>query len=177
MKVQKMVVSVKTYDYYHHKFNFGNFFQLPCKTVKNLKVKFRSKFNRGYLQSAVWKALYNFNPIDDGSFFRGCSWIDGGGGAKKAPLPKIRLTYPTMMTLGTVIPYPKKIQTICKSRDTPLEFWWHQHFFTENQENFAIPRNTDIDWIWTQFLILLTFFEQGFLNEHDCNFDHVSKIG
>ena len=83
MKVQKMVVSVKTYDYYHHKFNFGNFFQLPCKTVKNLKVKFRSKFNRGYLQSAVWKALYNFNPIDDGSFFRGCSWIDGGGGGAK----------------------------------------------------------------------------------------------
>ena len=94
----------------------------------------------------------------------------GGGGQKRAPPQK-------MMTLGTVIPYPKKIQTICKSRDTPLEFWWHQHFFTENQENFAIPRNTDIDWIWTQFLILLTFFEQGFLNEHDCNFDHVSKIG
>ena len=45
-----------------------------------------------------------------------------GGRSKKAPLPKIRLTYPTMMTLGTVIPYPKKIQTICKSRDTPLEF-------------------------------------------------------
>ena len=48
--------------------------------------------------------------------------MGGGGGGKNAPHPKIRLTYPTMMTLGTVIPYPKKIQTICKSRDTPLEF-------------------------------------------------------
>ena len=61
-------------------------------------------------------------------FFEAAHGLMGGGGGKKAPppkkapLPKIRLTYPTMMTLGTVIPYPKKIQTICKSRDTPLEF-------------------------------------------------------
>ena len=32
------------------------------------------------------------------------------------------LTYPTIMTLGTVIPYPKKFQKIYKSRDTTLEF-------------------------------------------------------
>ena len=44
------------------------------------------------------------------------------GGAKKAPLPKICDTYPTMMKLGTVIPYPKKIQKIHESPDTPLEF-------------------------------------------------------
>ena len=44
------------------------------------------------------------------------------GGDKKAPLPKICHTYPTMMKLGTVIPYPKKIQKIYESRDTPLEF-------------------------------------------------------
>ena len=25
------------------------------------RVKFRSKFNHGYLLSAIWKALYNFN--------------------------------------------------------------------------------------------------------------------
>ena len=55
-------------------------------------------------------------------FFEAAHGLMGGGGGKKAPLPKICLTYPTMMTLGTVIPYPKKIQTICKSRDTPLEF-------------------------------------------------------
>ena len=35
---------------------------------------------------------------------------------------KICHTYPTTMKLGTVIPYPKKIQKIYESRDTPLEF-------------------------------------------------------
>ena len=45
-----------------------------------------------------------------------------GWGAKKAPLPKICYTYPTMMKLGTVIPYLKKMQKIYKSSDTPLEF-------------------------------------------------------
>ena len=40
----------------------------------------------------------------------------------KAPLFKICHTYPTMMKLGTVIPYPKKIQKIYESRDIPLEF-------------------------------------------------------
>ena len=47
-----------------------------------------------------------------------------GGGVQKAPLPfpKICHTYPAMMKLGTVIPYPKKIQKKYESRDTPLEF-------------------------------------------------------
>ena len=39
------------------------------------------------------------------------------GGAKRPPLPEICHTYPTMMKLGTVIPYPKKIQKIYESRD------------------------------------------------------------
>ena len=46
-----------------------------------------------------------------------------GGGQKGPPLPKIGHTYPAMMKLGTVIPYPKKIQKIYESRDAPLEFW------------------------------------------------------
>ena len=46
------------------------------------------------------------NPIQDGHFW-GCSWMEGG---KKDPLPKICHTYPTVMKLGTVIPYLKKIQ-------------------------------------------------------------------
>ena len=67
----------------------------------------------------------------------------GWGGAKKPPPPpKICHTYPTMMKPGTVIHYRKKIQTIYESRDTPLEFCWHQHFFTGNQKtllNQEIP--------------------------------------
>ena len=47
---------------------------------------------------------------------------DGGGEAKMPLLPKICHTYHIMMKLGTVIPYPKKIQKIYESRDTLLEF-------------------------------------------------------
>ena len=53
---------------------------------------------------------------------------------KGPPLPKICHTYPTTMKFGTVIPYPKKIQKIYESRDTPLVFCWHQHFFTGNHQ-------------------------------------------
>ena len=38
-------------------------------------------------------------------------------------LPKICHTYPTIMKLGTVIPYPKKMQNNFESRDTPLDFF------------------------------------------------------
>ena len=44
------------------------------------------------------------------------------GGGKKAPLPKICHTYPTMMKLEKVKPYLKKFQALYESRDTPLEF-------------------------------------------------------
>ena len=57
-----------------------------------------------------------------------------GGGAKKAPLPKICHTYPTMIKLGKVIPDLKKIQKIYESRDTLPGFCLHQHFFTGNQK-------------------------------------------
>ena len=47
----------------------------------------------------------------------------GGGEGLFGPLPpKIRHTYPSMIKLGTVIPYLTKIQKMYKSRDTSLEF-------------------------------------------------------
>ena len=49
--------------------------------------------------------------------FGGCSRMDGG---QKGPLAKICQIYATMMKLGTVIPYLKKIQKIYESRVTPL---------------------------------------------------------
>ena len=49
-------------------------------------------------------------------------------------LPKICHTYPTMIKLGTVIRYTKKIQNIYEPRDTSLQFYWHQHFFNGNQQ-------------------------------------------
>ena len=57
-------------------------------------------------------------------YFGAAHGCEGGGGGvgKQAPFPKICRTYPTMIKLGTVIPYPKKIQKIYDSRDTTLEF-------------------------------------------------------
>ena len=46
----------------------------------------------------------------------------GWGRGKKAPLAKICHINSAMIKFGTVIPYLKKIQTIYKSHDTPLEF-------------------------------------------------------
>ena len=47
--------------------------------------------------------------------------IDGGGGGKKGPLPKICYTYSAMIKLGTVISYIKKIKKTYESLDTPSE--------------------------------------------------------
>ena len=65
----------------------------------------------------------NINPIQDG-LFRGWAFsgmLTDGGGAKRPPISKICHTYPTMMKLATVIPYPKRIQKIYESRDTPTD--------------------------------------------------------
>ena len=67
---------------------------------------------------AIYKVLFEkrytiSNLLTMGFIFLGCSLIDGAGGrSQKDPLPKICFTYPTMMTLGTVLPYLKKIQKI-----------------------------------------------------------------
>ena len=45
----------------------------------------------------------------------------GWGRGFLGPLPKIRHTCPTIMKLGTVIPYLSKIQKMYKSHDTSLE--------------------------------------------------------
>ena len=46
----------------------------------------------------------------------------------KAPLPEISQTFTTIVSLGAVIPYLKRIQGIYGSRNTSLGFCWHQHF-------------------------------------------------
>ena len=71
------------------------------------------------------------NPIQDGHFW---GWSRMEGGKRPLPLPKICHTYPTVMKLGTVIPYLKKIQKIFESRDTPPDFCWHKHFFSVNKQ-------------------------------------------
>ena len=65
-------------------------------------------------------------------------------------------TYPTMVKLGTVIPYLRKIQKMYESRDTSLEFCWHQHFFSKFCYIKKCTHRLEFDG-W--FLILLAFLE------------------
>ena len=86
--------------------------------------------------------ILNFNPILDGPF-RSCSWMRG---SKRLPLSKICRAYPTLMKLGTVIPYLKKIQKIHKSHDTPWVLLTSA-FFHRKSTIFSISGNTSIDCI------------------------------
>ena len=61
----------------------------------------------------------------------------GWGEAKRAPVPKICHTYPTMIKFSTVIPYLKKIQKIYNSRDISV--------FSPEITKFVMSRNTDIN--------------------------------
>ena len=70
-----------------------------------------------------------------------------GRGGQKAPLPKICDTYPAIMILDKVIRYLKKIQKTYESRGSPRVFCGHGHFFHRKSSNFAISRNTDIDFL------------------------------
>ena len=75
------------------------------------------------------------------------------------PLPKICHRYPTMIKLGTVTPYLKRIQKIYESRDTAPGFCWHQHFAPKISKFCYIKKyryRLHFD-IW--FLIFLTFLE------------------
>ena len=62
----------------------------------------------------------------------------GWGGAKKAPLPKICSTCPTMMKLDTVIPYLKESKKYIDHVTHPFSFADISIFFTRNQKILLI---------------------------------------
>ena len=75
----------------------------------------------------------------------------GWGEVKKASLPKICHTYPTMMKLGTVKPYLKNYVTHpLTSADISI--------FHRQSANFVISRNTDIDCILVHIFYFFQFF-------------------
>ena len=81
------------------------------------------------------------------------------GREKRSPVPKICYTYSTMMKLGTVVPYLKKTQKSCESRDTPFEFCQHQQFFIGNQQ-ILLYQKIQISIAFLHIIYnLLTFFE------------------
>ena len=100
------------------------------KITKHAFKDYASSYNVEILNT--FNPELQLNPIQDG-LFRDCSRMRGEGG-KKAPLPKICHTYPTITKLGKIIPYLKRIQKIYESSDTPIDFCWHRHFFTGNQQ-------------------------------------------
>ena len=92
---------------------------------------------RGCSKDSIMKDYFGRNMsiyIEPYSGWAFSGLLTDGGGPKRSPLPKICHIYPTKMKLGTVIPYPMKIQKIYESRDTRLEFCWYQHFSTGNQQ-------------------------------------------
>ena len=48
---------------------------------------------------------------------------------------------------------------ISESRDTPLDFSWHQHFFTANQQILPYQEIQILIVFWYVFQICLTYFE------------------
>ena len=91
-----------------------------------------------FLKLRTHIVAFDVNPVKDGRFW-GCSRI--GEWEQKAPLHRFSHTYPTMMKLGTVVPYIKKIQK---------DIWitWHtlwvlltSAFFHWKSANFAISAN------------------------------------
>ena len=90
-----------------------------------------------------------------GIFGAGHGWRWG----QKGPLPKISHTYPTMMKLGTIIPYLKRIQKVYESRDTLPDFCCHQHFSREISKFCYFKKYRYILHFGTEFLIILSFPE------------------
>ena len=88
-------------------------------------------------------------------------------------------TYPTIMKLSTVIPCLKKIQKIYELRDTCLEFCWHQHLFTGNQQILLYQEMQTQTAFWYIISNSYNFFWvfKDCFNKHGYNFDDVSKNG
>ena len=93
-----------------------------------------------------WKTEHDFCCEYLALFRLGLFRANQGRRRQKDPLLKTSHTYPTMTKLGTVIPYPKMIQKIYKSRNTPTEFCRHQHFFTGNYSCRRLTQTAKRNW-------------------------------
>ena len=120
----------------------------PWTKQRHLGKCSNGKLRTGTLVNDVTlRSTVNFTStlgsVNNIGHFRGCLRT---GGSQKAPLPlpKICYRYHTMMKLGTVIPYLKKIKKIYESCDPALEFCSLSAFFHRKSANFVISRNTDI---------------------------------
>ena len=99
-------------------------------------MKFRSKFNHGFtIIMAIYKVLFEklytiLTLLMMGPFFE---VAHGLGGPKKPPSLKYVLHILQWWHLAQLYHTQRRSKKYI-SRDTPLEFYWHQHFFTKNQQ-------------------------------------------
>ena len=100
-------------------------------------------------------------------------------GWQKCPLFKICHRYPTVIKLGTVIVYLKRIKSIYELRDTSLEFCWNLHFFTRNQQILLYQERQ----IWIAFWYIISnsfnfpWASKDCFSKHGYNLDDFSKNG
>ena len=83
----------------------------------------------------------------------------GGGRGKKAPLSKICHTYPTIMKLGTVIPYLRRSKKYMNHVTHPLRSTDISIFLPKISKFCYIKKYRYRLQFGTQFLIFLTFIE------------------
>lgn len=93
--------------------------------VKVFLLKLNSKLSKAmnFLKVTIAVPNNNFLKYDTPLLRMGVFRAAHGIRSKKPPtLPKIFHSHPTVIKIGTVIPYLKRIQEIYKSRDRPLDF-------------------------------------------------------
>ena len=64
-------------------------------------------------------------------------------------------THPTMVKPATIMAYLKKIKKFYKSRDTTLEFYWNQHFYTGNLHKRYTSVNISMVLRWGHYIFCL----------------------
>ena len=117
-------------------------------------IRFAWKVNLMKMIIYMFRTQRRINPIQDG-LFRGCSRMMGG--LFGPPLLKICHTYSTMMKLGRVIPYRKKVKKYM-NHVTHLLSFADISIFHRKSANSAVSRNTDIDCFLIHNFHLFQFF-------------------
>ena len=118
----------------------NGFFVLLRLTIFQRTSKLMAHNKTDYLlQHCKVFLLYRYLTLFRMGLFGGCSRMGGSTSLKS-------VTHPTLMKLGTTIPYIRKIQKIHKSRETTLSSA-DLSIFHRKSAIFSISINTGIDCI------------------------------
>ena len=165
--------------WYCYKRNIVPFFSICLATHRMLKNCHKQiLLQNTKLWLSEWCQTQNFFGVIPFTLFRMGIFgaAHGWEGPKRPPLPKICHTYPTVMKLGTVIPYLKKIWKIYESRGTPWVLVTSA-FIHRKSANFVISRNIDIDCILVHsfYFVNFSWVLKDFFDKPGFSFEDVSK--